>query len=75
MAGWHPQCHGYEVGQTPGDGEGHGGLACCSPWGHEESDTAGRLNNNNQKELIIIPYIYTYDYDFIYVHVPAYNGR
>ena len=25
--------------QTLGDGEGHGSLACCSPWGCEESDT------------------------------------
>ena len=24
---------GHELGQTPGDGEGPGGLACCSPWG------------------------------------------
>ena len=22
------------------------GLVCCSPWGHKESDTAERLNNN-----------------------------
>ena len=22
------------------------GLVCCSPWGHKESDTTGRLNNN-----------------------------
>jgi len=21
-----------------GDGEGQGSLACCSPWGHKESD-------------------------------------
>ena len=21
------------------DGEGQGSLACCSPWGHKESDT------------------------------------
>ena len=32
---------------TPGDGEGQGGLACCSPWGHKESDTTEWLNNNN----------------------------
>ena len=25
-------------------GEGQGGLACCSPWGHKESDTTERLN-------------------------------
>ena len=29
--------HGFE--QAPGDGEGQGSLACCSPWGHNESDT------------------------------------
>ena len=23
------------------DGEGQGGLACCSPWGHRESGMAG----------------------------------
>ena len=33
------QCNGHELGQTLGDGEGQGNLACCSPWGHEESDT------------------------------------
>ena len=25
------------VGQTLGDSEGQGGLACCSPWGRKES--------------------------------------
>jgi len=29
-AGWHHQCSGHELGQTPGDGEGQGGLMCCS---------------------------------------------
>ena len=38
MAGWHKQCNGYELGQTPRDGEGQGGLACYSPWGCKESD-------------------------------------
>ena len=32
MTGWHLRSNGRELGQTPGDGEGHGGLACCSPW-------------------------------------------
>ena len=40
-------CNGHELGQTSGDGEGYGDLMCCSPWGHKESDTTGRLNNNN----------------------------
>ena len=25
-------------------GDGQRGLACCSPWGHKESDTTDRLN-------------------------------
>ena len=32
--------NGHEPGQTPGDGEGQGGLVCCSPWGHKGSDTS-----------------------------------
>ena len=30
-AGRHHRCTGHGLGQTPGDGEGQGGLACCSP--------------------------------------------
>ena len=33
MAGWHHRCNEHELGQTPGDGEEQGGLACCSPRG------------------------------------------
>ena len=32
MAGWYHRCHGHELGQTLGDGEGQGSLACCGPW-------------------------------------------
>ena len=28
MAGWHHQLNGHEFGQTPGIGNGQGGLAC-----------------------------------------------
>ena len=38
MVGWLHQCNGHELGQTPGDGEGQGGLVCCSPWGLEGLD-------------------------------------
>ena len=31
MVGWHQQLDGHELGQTPGVGDGQGGLACCSP--------------------------------------------
>ena len=36
MVGWHHQ--------APGDGDGQRSLACCSPWGHEESDMIERLH-------------------------------
>ena len=39
MAGWPHGFSEHEFGQTPGDGEGQGSLACCSSWGLEESDT------------------------------------
>ena len=58
MAGWHHWCCGRELGQTSGDGEGQGSVACCSPWDHEELDTSGWLNNNakkpNYKSLCIL---------------------
>ena len=31
-----------EFEQIPGDSEGQGSLACCSPWGLKESDTSER---------------------------------
>ena len=32
---WHHWLNGYEFEQTPGSGDGQGGLVCCSPWGHK----------------------------------------
>ena len=49
ITGWYHRSNEHELGQTPGDGEGQGGLACCSPRGHKESDMTGWLNNNNKK--------------------------
>ena len=34
MVGWHHQLDGHGSEQAPGVGDGRGGLACCSPWGH-----------------------------------------
>ena len=53
IAGQHRQCNEHELGQAPGDGEGQGGLTCCSPWSLKESDTTGRLNNNNKEEILL----------------------
>ena len=45
MVRWHHRLNGHEFEETPGDGEGQGSLACCSPWGHKELDTAERMKN------------------------------
>ena len=39
MTGWHHRLNGYKVEQSQGDSEGQRSLACCSSWGHKESDT------------------------------------
>ena len=45
MVGWQHQINALEFEQTPGDSEGQRSLACCSPWGHKETDTTEQLNN------------------------------
>ena len=57
MVGWHHWPNGYEFEQAPGDGEGQGNLACCSPWGNKESDTTEWLNNNNNNKTWTLPCI------------------
>ena len=47
MVGWHHRLNGHEFEQTLEDSEGQGSLACCSPWGCKELDTAEQLNNDN----------------------------
>ena len=44
MLGWYYQLDGHGFGWTPGVGDGQGGLACCSSWGHNESDMTEWLN-------------------------------
>ena len=59
MVGWHHRFNGHEFEQTSGDSEGQGSLACCSPWGHKESDTTEQLNNNSRelhKGNYLVPY-------------------
>ena len=48
MVGWHHQLNGHKLEQAPGDGEGQGSLACCSPQNYKESDTTEQLSNNNK---------------------------
>ena len=44
VVGWHHRFDGHESEQALGAGDGQGGLACCSPWGHKESDTTEWLS-------------------------------
>ena len=55
MVGWHHQLNGHEFGQTPGDGEGQGSLACGSPWGHKEVDTIEWTTILGKEGWIIVP--------------------
>ena len=43
--GWHHPLSEPKFEQIPGDREGWGSLACCSPWGRKEWDSSERLNN------------------------------
>ena len=49
MVGWHHRLNGHGFGWTLGVGDGQGGLACCGPWDHKESDTTERLNWTDDK--------------------------
>ena len=46
MVGWHHQFDGHEFEQALGAGDGQGGLVCCSPWSHKESDMTGATEMN-----------------------------
>ena len=50
MFGWYHQLSGHEFKQTPGDSEGQGSRACCSPWGCRVGHdwVAEQLNNNKR---------------------------
>ena len=45
MAEWHHGCNKHELGQTLRDDEGQGGLVCCVPQSHKESDMTGQLSS------------------------------
>ena len=44
MVGWHHRVCGHEFEQALWIGDEQGSLACCSPWGHKESDMTEQLN-------------------------------
>ena len=44
MVGWHHRLNEHEFEQALVVGDGQGVMACCSPWGHKESDTSEGFN-------------------------------
>ena len=58
MIGWTQQFNEHELGPTPHNGEGQGGLECCSQWSHkelQESQRIPRLTNlvtNQQQQYL-----------------------
>ena len=64
--------HEHKPAQTLGDGEGQGGLACCSPWGRKESDATERLNNNNNVwDIKIMPLLKSAQLCLLHVNSPS----
>ena len=49
MIGWHHLLSVHEFEQSPGDDEGQGSLACCSPWGLKKSDTTEGVKNGSTR--------------------------
>ena len=66
--------NGHEFEQTLGDGEGQGGLACCSPWGCKELDMTETLNNNYIKQIANKDPLYTSQNSARYL-VITYDGE
>ena len=77
MVGGHHRLNGHEFGWTPGVGDGHGGLRCCSSWGHKESDRTEWLNWT-EYSIVYMYYIFFIHYSVehlgcFHVLVPAMN--
>ena len=58
MVGVHHQFNGDELGRTPGDDEGQGGLVYCSPycspWGSKESDNLATERQQQQQHRLFL---------------------
>ena len=77
MVGWHHRLDGYGFGWTLGVGDGQGGLACCSLWGHKELDTIKQLNNNI---MLLVLFFFFFPHSLILIslilsHIYLYNMR
>ena len=51
MVGWYHPFGGHEFEEALAVGDGQGSLACCSAWGHKESDMTEWLNWTEVEEI------------------------
>ena len=65
----HHQLNGHEFEQTLGDSEGQGRLACCSSWGHKESDMTQQWNTGSP--LTAVPKLWALLHWLLYVTQPC----
>ena len=54
MVEWHHWANEHEFEQAPGNNEGQGNLACCSPWGCKESDMTSHLNPSDSNHQLCL---------------------
>ena len=71
MVGCHHRLNGHEFQQAPGDGDGQGGLVCCSPWGCKESDMT-ELNWTEWSITSGLPELALVHTFFLVYHIPIY---
>ena len=57
MVGWHHRLNGHEFEHAPGDGEGPGSLACCSPWGQSRIHLSNWITINASDILMVLYYM------------------
>ena len=48
VVGWHHWLNGRKSGQTPGNSQEQGSLACCSSWSRKEPDMTERMKSSKQ---------------------------
>ena len=77
IIGWHHWLNGCEFGWTLGVGDEQGGLASCTPWGCQESDTTEWLNwTDNRYRFLLQRNCHTFlEWLYNFIFPPAMCGR
>ena len=70
MVRWHHLLNGHEFQQALGDGERQGSLACFSPWGCKELDTADWTTTKSPSPNFKVTFIYSV-FNTIALHFPV----